>query len=103
KNKYVGSTQLIPHAPSLNGKLRKEIGRTALKIHQTLNLGPMSRTDFIVQQNQPFVLEVNTIPGLTSHSLYPKAALAAGLNFEQLVNEFINLTLGGDLYVRSRK
>ncbi len=95
RNKYSGPTRLVPHAPSLEESLRKEIGEIALKIHQILSLGPVSRTDFIVYRNQPYALEVNTIPGLTSHSLYPKAALAAGLSFEQMINEFILISLTG--------
>lgn len=98
KNKYTGKTQEIPHAPSLTEKQRKQVQKTALKIHQTLNLGSYSRIDFIISDLQchlggvssiPVVLEVNTIPGLTSESLFPKAAKAAGISFEELVEKLI--------------
>lgn len=48
KNKYWGQVQEIPNAPSLDEKTRKEAQQIALKIHQDLNLGQFSRTDFIV-------------------------------------------------------
>ena len=41
--------------------------------------------------NQNFyVLEVNTVPGMTSHSLFPKSAELIGLSYDELVNEIIN-------------
>lgn len=102
KNKYSGASQEIPHAPSLDKKMRHEVHKTALKIHQLLNLGPYSRIDFIVSNLAvhpkggrliPYVLEVNTISGWTSESLFPKAAKAAGLSFEQLVEKLVQISL----------
>jgi D-alanine-D-alanine ligase len=91
KNKYTGVAKEIPFAPSLSRKTQEKIQKIALEIHQHFNLGPYSRTDFIVKNDIPYVLEVNTIPGLTSESLYPKEAKAAGLEFEDLVEKLINL------------
>lgn len=91
KNKYSGVTKEIPYAPSLSSKLQKEIQKIALKIHQTLSLGCLSRIDFIVSANVPYVLEVNTIPGLTSESLLPKAAQAAGIVFPKLVKNLVEM------------
>lgn len=86
KNKYDGTTQEIINAPSLTPKERIEVQKLALQIHQTLKLGSISRTDFIVSEGVPYALEVNTIPGFTSESLFPKAT---GLNFEQLVKKLV--------------
>src|SRR3989344_3001274 len=80
KNKYTGKTKEIINAPSINSKLQKLTGQIAEQIHQSLDLGPYSRIDFIVYDNTPYVLEVNTIPGFTSESLFPKAALAKGIS-----------------------
>ncbi|MBI2601155.1 ATP-grasp domain-containing protein [Candidatus Daviesbacteria bacterium] len=85
KNKYSGATQEIPNAPSILPKTRKIVQQIALKIHKDLNLGQYSRIDFIVAEGIPYVLEVNTIPGLTSESLFPKAAQEAGIKFPKLV------------------
>jgi len=49
------------------------------------------RVDFIVDQNnKPYFLEINTVPGMTSHSLVPTAAKSNGLTFENLVLEILN-------------
>lgn len=89
KNKYSGVTQEIPHAPSLSEKLRREVGLIAEKIHNTLDLGSYSRIDFMVSNNLPYAIEVNTIPGLTSESLFPKAAKACGVAFEDLIHKLV--------------
>lgn len=100
KNKYSGETKEIPHAPSLKPAQRDMLRQIALKIHQSLNLGPYSRIDFIVSDFPShsssgklnfFVLEVNTIPGLTSQSLFPKAAQAAGISFPKLLDKMVKL------------
>lgn len=92
KNKYSGETREIPHAPSLDEETKKLAQKIALQIHQTLNLGPYSRIDFIVTDKKPYVLEINTIPGLTSQSLFPKAAQAAGISFPELLDKIIRLS-----------
>lgn len=93
KNKYWGATKEIPHAPSLIPKLRDLVQKIALKIHKTLNLGHYSRIDFIVSDGKPYVLEVNTIPGLTASSLFPKAAAAVGIPFPKLMDKLVKMTL----------
>lgn len=51
----------------------------------------MGRVDFIINQhNKPYLLEINTVPGMTSHSLVPIAAKAIGINFNKLVTSIIN-------------
>ena len=94
KNKYWGKTKEIPHAPSLDEKTKKLTQRLALKIHQTFGLGPYSRIDFIVSNGKPNALEVNTIPGLTASSLFPKAAQAAGISFPDLLDRMVKMSLG---------
>jgi D-alanine-D-alanine ligase len=89
KSKYDGTTQEIPFAPSVDKKTQIAAQITALKIHNDFNLGTYSRSDFIVFKDTIFALEVNIIPGLTSESLIPKAAKAAGISF----NEFLETLL----------
>ena len=49
------------------------------------------RVDFILDEDKnPYLLEINTVPGMTSHSLVPMAAKAAGMDFEQLVLKILN-------------
>lgn len=85
ENKYSGETKEIPFAPSVSSELQKKAQEIALKIHQHFNLGTYSRTDFMTTCDKLFTLEINTIPGLTSESLLPKAALAAGIDFNQFL------------------
>lgn len=93
ENKYWGKTQEIPFAPSVSRKIQKEIQDIAVSIHSILDLGGYSRIDFIVADNKAYVLEVNTIPGLTSESLLPKAAKAAGISFPKLLDKMIEFGL----------
>lgn len=89
QTKYWGEVDEVPFAPSVNKELQKKIQKTALKIHQDLRLGDYSRIDFIVSGGVPFALEVNTIPGLTAGSLFPKAAEALGIEFPELMEQMV--------------
>lgn len=92
KNKYSGQTKEIPFAPSISRKVQLLAQEIALNIHLDLNLGHYSRTDFIIRDNIPYLLETNTPAGvgMTSESLFPKAAQAAGITFPDLVEKLVN-------------
>ncbi len=78
-------------------RLDKEVTRQAqtcaLKAHQALGCRGYSRTDMIVRDDNIYVLETNTIPGMTATSLFPQAAKAAGLEFPALLDRLIELAL----------
>ncbi|MGD8391883.1 MAG: D-alanine--D-alanine ligase [Desulfobacterales bacterium] len=61
--------------------------------HSALFCKGYSRTDMILRGNQIFVLETNTIPGMTATSLLPQAAQAAGFSFSRLLDELITLSI----------
>lgn len=86
KNKYSGATQEILNAPSLKQNLIREAQNISLKIHKHFNLGTYSRIDFIVRNNKIYVLELNTIPGLTENSLLPKQA---GTSFKDFIEVLV--------------
>ncbi len=65
----------------------------AVRAHHTLGCRGFSRTDMIVSADDIYILETNTIPGLTSNSLLPKAAQAAGIPFPQLLEMMIDSAL----------
>jgi D-alanine-D-alanine ligase len=65
----------------------------ALRAHKAIELRGYSRTDMIVRGEEIFVLETNTIPGMTATSLLPQAAQAAGLTFGALLDRLIELAL----------
>lgn len=89
ENKYTPRTQEIPFAPSIDQRIQRQIQEISVKVHNHFNLGSYSRMDFIILNNNPYMLEVNTIPGLTSESLLPKAAKAAGISFNEFLEELV--------------
>ncbi len=75
---------IVPAKVSL--KIMQALKSAALRAHNALGCSFFSRADIILNSEfQPFVLEVNTIPGFTSTSLLPKAALCKGITFPELV------------------
>ena len=75
--------------------LARKLRRIALKAHRSLGLRDFSRVDLMVdRQGRPFVLEANSIPGMTSLSLLPEAARAAGISFENLCMRLVRRAAG---------
>lgn len=93
KNKYNGRTQEIPHAPSVSKEIQDEVKKLALEIHQKLDLKHISRTDFMLKGHNIYALEVNTIPGLTTESLFPKAVRAEGLKLEEAFDHLLKMAI----------
>ena len=78
----------------ISPSLEEEMGRLALVAHQVLGCRDYSRTDFILDPDGvPRLLETNTLPGLTPASLFPKAAIVAGLEFDTLIERLIRLAV----------
>ena len=71
----------------------REIQETAVRAHKILRCGGMSRTDMIIRDGTLYVLELNTIPGMTEVSLYPQAARAAGMEFPELLSRIIQIAI----------
>jgi D-alanine-D-alanine ligase len=70
------------------------VGAAAQTAHRALGCRDMSRVDFLLdEQGTGWVLEVNTIPGFTSHSLLPMAAAKAGIEFQELVDRIARMAL----------
>ena len=65
----------------------------ALRAHRSLQLRGYSRTDMILVEEELYLLETNTIPGMTPTSLLPQAAAEAGLPFGALLDRLIELAL----------
>lgn len=91
--KYDGSTQEIVPA-RIPSDITKKAQELAVKAHKILGCRHISRVDMIIDESRNLqVLEVNTIPGMTTESLFPKAAKAAGMNFDQLIERLISIAL----------
>ncbi len=85
-----GITQEICPA-RIDDSLTVQAQTYAKMAHQALSCEGYSRTDMILKDNDIYVLETNTIPGMTPTSLLPQAAHAAGLDFGQLLDRLIEL------------
>ncbi len=71
----------------LPARVSKQIQELASKAYHLIGCAGLARADFILDcDNQPFFLEINTLPGMTELSLAPMAAREAGINFDQLVD-----------------
>ncbi|MFH1076286.1 MAG: D-alanine--D-alanine ligase [Pseudomonadota bacterium] len=93
KAKYTpGATQEICPA-LLDSDLAERAKECASVAHKILSCSGYSRTDMIVRNSDIFVLETNTIPGMTPVSLFPLAARTAGISFSQLLDRLIELGL----------
>lgn len=69
-----------------------EYARLTREAFNAVNASGWGRVDFIVDRNdQPWLIEVNTVPGMTSHSLVPMAAKQAGLSFDELVMRILSM------------
>lgn len=90
KAKYTaGLTQYI-FPPELDKKTYRKTEKAALTAHQALGCSGATRVDLIIDRhNNPYVLEVNTIPGMTETSLLPKIAQNAGLDFPELIRRIL--------------
>ncbi len=66
----------------------------ALALHEALGCRDMSRVDFLLDENgTAWVLEINTIPGFTSHSLLPMAAAKVGIEFDELCDRIVRMAM----------
>jgi len=93
-NKYTpGSTEYFCPAP-FDRAITERIQGAAMGAFRAIGARDYARIDVMVRADgEPFVLEVNTLPGMTETSLLPKAAAAAGLNYEALCQRMVELAL----------
>jgi len=76
----------------ISTEITKKVQKIALEAHQSLYCRHYSRVDIILdRKGKLWVLEVNSLPGMTPNSLIPKSAAVAGINFPQLLDKIINL------------
>ncbi|MDL2269746.1 D-alanine--D-alanine ligase, partial [Desulfosarcina sp. OttesenSCG-928-A07] len=83
------STEICP--ARLDPELSQKAMECAMAAHRLLYCKGYSRTDMIIRDRVCYVLETNTIPGMTATSLLPKSANAAGMTFSQLLDRLIEL------------
>ena len=98
KNKYPwlaneGGTDYFCPA-DLSDEVTQAVQESAVAAHRSLGIEIYSRVDVLLsEEGQPYILEVNTIPGMTETSLLPKAARAAGIEYPQLCEQIAQLSM----------
>ncbi|WP_321493457.1 D-alanine--D-alanine ligase [uncultured Desulfobacter sp.] len=91
--KYVaGETHEICPA-RIDEQTTQRVYQLAVEAHRTLFLKGYSRTDMMLKDGQLYVLETNTIPGMTATSLFPQSAAKAGIEFGDLMDKLIELAI----------
>jgi len=77
----------------ISSEVERRVKRDSMAIFRTIGCRGFARVDFIIKNGKPYVLEINTIPGLTSQSLLPKEAIAEGMSYSQLLDKIIELAI----------
>ncbi len=84
--KYLDNSTTYDCPSGLDTELERQMSATALRVFDLLKCHGWGRVDFLLDKNDRyFLLEVNTVPGMTDHSLVPMAARQAGMEFDELV------------------
>ncbi len=91
-NKYTkGATEYLLPPGTVSQRALAQCRKWTKKAVDLLNIRSYCRVDFIVHpQKGPFMIEVNTLPGLTAHSLLPKSAQYEGIGFSEVVDKILN-------------
>ncbi|MUU79721.1 D-alanine--D-alanine ligase [Winogradskyella endarachnes] len=91
--KYEGKSQEITPA-RITDDYANKVNTEAKRIYEILKMKGFSRSEFIFKNDEPYLLEVNTVPGLTNESILPQQAAKAGISmaalFENAIEETIN-------------
>lgn len=90
--KYLGKSQEITPA-RVSDELKAKVETVAKRAYEVLKMKGFSRSEFIIVNNEPYMLEMNTIPGLTTESILPQQARAAGISLTALFDNAIELAL----------
>ena len=93
QNKYFTDDVVYQCPSGLPEAEEREIQRIVLQAYRTLGCRGWGRADLMIRASdrKPFLLEMNTSPGMTSHSLVPKSAGAAGMSYEALCVQILSL------------
>ncbi|UPQ79112.1 D-alanine--D-alanine ligase [Flavobacterium azooxidireducens] len=90
--KYLGKSQEITPA-RISEELKLKVETVSKRAYEVLKMKGFSRSEFIIVNNEPYMLEMNTIPGMTTESILPQQAKAAGISLTELFDNAIELAL----------
>lgn len=86
--KYEGKSEEITPA-RISSKVRKELDEILVKLYKHLSLKGLVRVDFIIQDETPYMIEINTVPGMSYQSIIPQQAKEAGMTMKDLFTKVI--------------
>lgn len=86
--KYEGKSQEITPA-RISEKVRNKVEEVAKRVYKILNMSGFSRSEYILVNDEPYFLEMNTVPGLTEESLLPQQAREANISLSELFENAI--------------
>ena len=90
--KYVSNETIFSKPTDLNSAVLEKMENIALSAFASIGCCGWGRVDFMMDKKfNLYLIEVNTVPGMTDHSLFPLAARNAGLNFEQTVQHIVDV------------
>ncbi len=90
--KYVSNETVFSKPTDLNSAVLEKMENIALSAFTSIGCSGWGRVDFMMDKKfNLYLIEVNTVPGMTDHSLFPLAARNAGLNFEETVQHIVDL------------
>jgi D-alanine-D-alanine ligase len=91
------STSAVKIPADLPAATLAKIRQTAIEAYQILGCRGLARVDFLVSDQQTILNEINTMPGFTNISMYPKLWQAEGLSYRDLITKLIELSLDGKI------
>ncbi|HEX7195947.1 MAG TPA: D-alanine--D-alanine ligase family protein [Candidatus Limnocylindria bacterium] len=91
--KYVEGLAAVEPRADVEADLAARLKELSLAAYRAVDCAGLARVDFLVSGEEAFISEMNTLPGFTATSMYPKQAELAGLPFDQLIARLIELAL----------
>ena len=91
KYKFNGSSYTVP--AEIENLISRKIANDALLIYNEIGCRHYARVDFLLSDDNYYFLEINTLPGLTTNSLFPKSASKIGISYRNLVRKIIELAI----------
>ncbi len=90
--KYLGKSEEVTPA-NLSKEIKNRVEETAIKVYEALGMSGFSRTDFIIMNDVPHFIEINTNPGLSPQSIFPQQAAYSNMSMSDLLDNEISLAL----------
>jgi len=91
KYKDKGSSYQVP--AMINDNISRKLAEDSIKLYNEIGCRHYARIDYLLDGEKHYLLEINTLPGLTSTSLLPKSASKIGLDYSSLVDKIIKIAL----------